>query len=88
MATTVAEPPTTPSTASVVDIEPAVYGCEHIESILKKHGGRVRQEYDSAMAVVIQPSVSKTAKVKVVSYFELYVDCRSVGIARTPRERL
>ena len=71
--TTLIEPPTIPATtttttttaAAVDNDQPAVYGCEHLESILKKHGDRVRQEYDSAMAVVIQPSTSKTAKVKV-----------------------
>jgi hypothetical protein len=67
--TTLTEPPTAPPITTVVDNGPAVYGCEHIESILKKHGDRVRQEYDSAMSVVIQPSTSKTAKVKVISNF-------------------
>ena len=69
--TTLAEPPPTPSTTTVVDNEPAVYGCDHIKFILKRDGGRVRQEYDSAMSVVIQPPNSKTAKVKVISNFEL-----------------
>jgi len=46
------------------------YGCEHIESILKKHGDRVRREYDAAMSVVVQPSSSaKGAKVKVSLLF-------------------
>ena len=53
---TVAEGPTTTTTT---------YGCVHIEHILKKHGERIKREYDSAMSVVIQPSSSKAAKVKV-----------------------
>ena len=44
---------------------PITYGCVHIEHILKKHGERIRREYDSAMSVVIQPASSKAAKVKV-----------------------
>jgi hypothetical protein len=91
MATTtiLTEPPTALSTTTTAaNNEPAVYGCEHIESILKKHGDRVRQEYDSAMSVVIQPSTSKTAKVKVTSNVELYVDYRCVRIVRTLPERL
>jgi len=69
--TTLAEPPPAPSTSTVIDNEPAVYGCDHIKSLLKKQGDRVRREYDSAMSVVIQPPNSKTAKVKVISNFEL-----------------
>jgi hypothetical protein len=53
---------------------PTTYGCIHIEHILKKHGERIKMEYDSAMSVVIQPSSSKAAKVKVPfsSFFSDY----------------
>jgi hypothetical protein len=61
MATTTLTETTTPSVAE----QQHVYGCIHIETILRKHGDRIRQEYDSIMSVVIQPSSSKTAKVKV-----------------------
>lgn len=44
---------------------PTAYGCTHIEHILKKHGERIRREYDSAMSVVILPASAKAAKVKV-----------------------
>lgn len=64
---TLTEPPTTSSTTTAVHNAQAVYGCDHIETILKNQGDRVRQEYDSAMSVVIQPSTSKTAKIKVIS---------------------
>lgn len=49
---------------SITIEQPLEYGCDHIESILKKHGDRVRRGYDQAMSVVIQPS-SKAASVKV-----------------------
>lgn len=52
-------------TETIAPEGPTSYGCVHIEHILKKHGERIRREYDSAMSVVIQPSSSKAAKVKV-----------------------
>ena len=56
---------TVPETVvSPAEVHP-IYGCMHIELILKKHGERIRREYDSAMSVVIQPASSKAAKVKV-----------------------
>jgi len=36
-----------------------------MEHILKKRGDRIYQEYDSAMAVVIQPRSAKASAVKV-----------------------
>lgn len=52
--------------AVVPEEQHSAYGCEHIESILKKHGDRVRREYDAAMSVVVHSSSStKGAKVKV-----------------------
>jgi hypothetical protein len=57
---TITEPPI------IEEQTPTVYGCEHIESILNSYGGRARQEYDSAMSIVIQSS-PKIAKVKVFS---------------------
>jgi hypothetical protein len=65
---------------------PRVYGCTHIEQILKKHGERIRREYDSAMSVVIESS-SKSAKVKVCWYLS-FVDNRHAKIAVTLRARL
>ena len=61
-ATLTEAPPT-----STAEDQPQVYGCIHIKSILEKYGERVRQEYDSAMSIVIQSSSSsKSAKVKVL----------------------
>jgi hypothetical protein len=65
---------------------PQVYGCIHIEHILKKHGERIRQEYDSAMSVVIESS-SKSAKVKVCWYLSS-VNSRHAKIVVTLRARL
>jgi len=61
MSTTTLTETTTPSTAE----QQQVYGCLHIEHLLKTHGDRTRQEYDSVMSVVIQPSTAKTVRVKV-----------------------
>jgi hypothetical protein len=69
----------TSSTSSITIDDPHVYGCEHVESLLKKHGDRTRQEYDSAMSVVIQPA-SKTTKVKVI----LYLSPVDVDVSRLP----
>lgn len=64
-ATTLTESPANNTYSTLIEEQqPSVYGCEHIESILKKHGDRIRREYDSAMSVVIQSS-SKVAKAKV-----------------------
>jgi hypothetical protein len=57
---------TSTSIPTLADEQPLVYGCVHVESILKKHGERIRQEYDSAMSVVIQSSRAKAGKVKVL----------------------
>ena len=75
MATTsITETAITPNATAAATNTPAiktpehkqVYGCIHIENILQKHGERVRQEYDSIMSVVIQPSsASKAGRVKV-----------------------
>lgn len=65
---------------------PQVYGCIHIEHILKKHGERIRQEYDSAMSVVIETSL-KSIKVKVSNYMN-YIDNRHAKIVVIQCERL
>jgi len=67
--TTITEAAVTP-TVETIDRTP-VYGCLHIEHILQKHGERVRQEYDSVMAVVNQPLSSKAGRVKVTCYMGL-----------------
>jgi len=68
MSTTVAivqQPPTpSPSTEDL----PHVYGCEHVEAFLKKQPDRTRQEYDSAMSIVIRSSYAKSRQVKVFQY--------------------
>jgi hypothetical protein len=68
MATTTTTTTTVTSSpaSTTADEQPLVYGCVHVESILKKHGARIRREYDSAMSVVIQSSRAKTSKVKVL----------------------
>ena len=58
---------TSTSTSAPAAEQTLVYGCVHVESILKKHGERVRQEYDSAMSVVIQAKRTKAGKVKVLA---------------------
>jgi hypothetical protein len=70
MSTTTLTETTTPSTAE----QQHVYGCLHIEHLLKTHGDRTRQEYDSVMSVVIQPSTPKTVKVKVFTLEAVDVD--------------
>ena len=71
---TVVTETSTPSSSTggavVPEEQHSTYGCEHIESILKKHGDRVRREYDAAMSVVVHSSSStKGAKVKVSLFF-------------------
>jgi hypothetical protein len=57
--------PSTPAASTAAESLPQVYGCEHIKNLLEKHGERVRQEYDSAMMVVLRSSNSKSRQVKV-----------------------
>jgi hypothetical protein len=62
---TLTESPSTPAASTAAESLPQVYGCEHIKNILERAGDRVRQEYDSAMMVVLRSSNSTSRQVKV-----------------------